>query len=334
MWIIAILGITLKYAEIFLGIKYRFKYLYGFAGGPMLFLQKAFPKYKGVSYIFSICMCIYGIEVYMFTVMRDSLSINWGISQWAVSVFITCTILLGISGGIKRISNISTFFIPLFVFIFLLMMLYVLFLNIDKIPSAFFCIWNSAFNKDAAIGGFAGSALLLTVSKGISTACYSGDVAIGYTSIIHSQANITSIKKQSSFSILSVLLDTFIICTLSIILIIVTDTWQGSTNSSLIIQLSLQRYFPFLYLFMPILLFALGYSTILPYMEAGLKSAIFLCPKYGINLYIFFGILLFLTFSYITSKYALVLMNLMGGILILLNLFSIIRMRRKVDYNL
>jgi AGCS family alanine or glycine:cation symporter len=138
MWIIAILGITLKYAEIFLGIKYRFKYLYGFAGGPMLFLQKAFPKYKGVSYIFSICMCIYGIEVYMFTVMRDSLSINWGISQWAVSVFITCTILLGISGGIKRISNISTFFIPLFVFIFLLMMLYVLFLNIDKIPSAFF----------------------------------------------------------------------------------------------------------------------------------------------------------------------------------------------------
>jgi AGCS family alanine or glycine:cation symporter len=334
MWIIACLGISLKYAEIFLGIKYRLKYLYGFAGGPMLFLQKAFPTYKAISYMFSVCMCIYGIEVYMFTVIRDSLSINWGIPESMTSIFIVLVILLGISGGIKRISNISSLFIPLFVIIFLLMMFYILFLNIEKVPSALFLIYSSALNKNAAIGGFTGSTLLLTISKGISTACYSSDVAIGYTSIIHSQAHTTSIKRQSSFSILSVFLDTFIICTLSILLIIITDTWQGPINSNLIVQLSLQRYFPLLYLFMPILLFALGYSTILPYMEAGLKSANFLYPKHGSKIYIFFGILLFFTFSHMTSKYALILMNLTGGILILLNLFSIIKMRRKIDYNL
>jgi AGCS family alanine or glycine:cation symporter len=279
-------------------------------------------------------MCIYGIEVYMFTVMRDSVSINWGIPQWKVSILIISIIFLGISGGIARISNISTFLIPLFVIIFLFMMLYILFLNIEKVPLALLSIYDSAFNRSAAIGGFTGSTLLVTISKGISTACYSGDVAIGYTSIIHSQAYSSSIKKQSSFSALSVLLDTFIICTLSIILVIVTDTWQGSINSNLIIQLSLQRYFPFLYLFMPVLFFALGYSTILPYMEAGIRSSYFLYPKHGPTIYILFGTILFFIFSFITSKYALILMNLTGAILILLNLFGIIRMRRKIDYNL
>jgi AGCS family alanine or glycine:cation symporter len=87
-------------------------------------------------------------------------------------------------------------------------------------------------------------------------------------------------------------------------------------------------------LFMPLFLVILGYSTILPYMEAGIKSAAFLSPIYGTKMYFIYGSILFFVFSYIESHYAFIFMNLTGGLLILINLFGILKLRRKLDYNL
>jgi len=333
MWLIAFLGMTLKYAEIFLGLKYRIKYLNEYLGGPMYFLAKAFPFFRGITYIAAIFICIYGVEIYMFTVIRDSISVNLHIHRYIVSTFLIIIILLGIKGGIHRISNITTILIPLFVTIFLIMVTYVLIININKIPDAFISIFKSAFNGHAAIGGFIGSTLLLTISKGAATASYSGDVGIGYASIIHSQARTSDIRKQSALSILGVFLDTFIICTSSILLIVVTDVWQENINSNLLIQTSLQRYFPYMNLFMPFLLFILGYSTILPYMEAGRKAAFFISPKYGIKGFIIYSTSVFIIFSYVEAREALTLMNIVGGFLMLINILGIMKLHKKIDYN-
>jgi AGCS family alanine or glycine:cation symporter len=334
MWIIAFCGITLKYSEIFLGLKYRIKYINKYQGGPMFFLQKAFPLYKKVSYIISFCMCLYGVEIYVFTIIRDSISINLGISRYATSSLLILIIILGISGGIQRISKISLFLIPIFISFFFIISIYIILINICKIPYALEIIAKSALNGQTAIGGFVGSTITLVVSKGISTACYSGDIGIGYTSIIYSQSKINSFKQQASLSILSIFIDTFIICTLSIGLIVVTDTWQNIINSSLLIQISLQRYFPYMDLLMPILLLILGYSTILPYMEAGIKSAVFLFPRYGFRIYFLYSLILLASFSYIESYYAFTIMNFVGGLLIFINIFGIMKLKNKLDYNL
>ena len=129
------------------------------------------------------------------------------------------------------------------------MIMYILLINVSRIPYAFIHIYHSALNGHSIIGGFIGCSLIHTISKGISTACYSGDVGVGYASTIHSQAKIISFKKQSSLGVLGIFLDTFIVCTFSIILIITTDTWQGDIDSNLLIQISLQRYFPYMNLF-------------------------------------------------------------------------------------
>jgi len=333
MWLIAFLGMTLKYAEIFLGLKYRIKYLNEYLGGPMYFLGHAFPYFRGITYIAAIFMCIYGVEIYMFTVIRDSISANLHIHRYTVSIFLIIIILLGIKGGIHRISNITTILIPSFVIIFLIMVSYVLIININKIPEAFISIFRSAFNGHAAIGGFIGSTLLLTISKGASTASYSGDVGIGYASIIHSQARTNDIRQQSALSVLGVFLDTFIICTSSILLIVVTDVWQENINSNLLIQTSLQRYFPYMNLFMPFLLFILGYSTILPYMEAGIKAAFYISPKYGTKGFIIYSISILIIFSYVEAREALTIMNIVGGFLMLINLIGIMKLHKKIDYN-
>ena len=78
-WSLGILGMIMKYNEVFLGIKYRVKnQKHSYDGGPMFFLQKAFST-KTFAYLSAILLCFYGIEIFMFRVMLCSLNVVFNI---------------------------------------------------------------------------------------------------------------------------------------------------------------------------------------------------------------------------------------------------------------
>ena len=335
VWAVALLGMIIKYSEIFLGLKYRvINAVGGFNGGPMYFLQKAFKNEPWVSVVMSVLLGIYGVEIYMFRVVKESVVINWSLPSIPVTIALLVMIIVVVQGGVKRVGSISSVIIPIFVLFYLLMTFYVLVVNYEQIPSLFATIFQSAFTGHAAVGGFAGSTFFLTVAKGIAAASYSGDIGIGYASIIHSEARTTDPKHQASLSIFGIFLDAFIICTCTILLLLVTGAWQDSVDGSVLVQNALAQYFPFMEFFMPVFLFILGYSTIIAYMCAGIKCAQFLSPKYGERLYYIYGIGVFLLFSFFHSYYALIIMSISGGLLMLINLSGIFRLRKEIDYRL
>lgn len=84
IWITALVGMILKYSEVYLGILYRQPSSKGgYIGGPMLFLQKAFNM-KWISSLVAILLCIYGVEVYQFTVVTKSVVTNFGINYYLI----------------------------------------------------------------------------------------------------------------------------------------------------------------------------------------------------------------------------------------------------------
>ena len=90
----------------------------------------------------------------------------------------------------------------------------------QAIPAVLADVFRHAFTPHAAVGAFAGSSIMIAMSHGIKRACYSLDVGVGYASIIHSESAQQNPARQAALTIFEVILDTFIICTMSIVLVL------------------------------------------------------------------------------------------------------------------
>ena len=121
IWVTAIFGMMVKYAEVYLGVQYRVKNKEGgYDGGPMYFLQKVTSK-TWVPVLVCLLLCIYGVEVYQFSVITESLSSNWDINRSVVAFLLLVFVLFAGSGGVRRVGNISSAIIPVFVVIYMVM---------------------------------------------------------------------------------------------------------------------------------------------------------------------------------------------------------------------
>lgn len=335
VWLVAFLGMIIKYAEVYLGLRFRVENSHGsYDGGPMFFLRYAFPQIPILSSIMAFLMCIYGTEIYMFSVIKESLVENFNFPEPIVVVSLLLLTIFSVAGGVKRVGKINSFLVPFFIIIYMLMVGYILIINISHLPEVFYQITSSAFSGHAAIGGFAGSSTLLTMAKGISSACYSGDIGVGYASIVHSETSIRHPERQASFAIVGIFIDTLIVCTATIFLILVTGVWhEKGLSGSMLVQNALARYFPHMDLFMSAFIFMLGFPTITAYLVAAMKSASFLSPKRGKIILLSFSSASFVLFSFFDSTLALSVMLISGGLLVSINIPAIIRLRKHIKYN-
>ena len=332
VWIAAGIGSIIKYSEIFLGLKYREKNKEGgFDGGPMFFLKKAF-KGPLIPSIIAVLLCIYGVEIYQFSVVTDSLSTNFGVNRYIVIGILLPLVFYASSGGVPRIAKICSIIMPIFMLVYISMSLWIVLGEINLIPSILKDVFISAFTGHAAVGGFAGSTALLAIQHGVSRAAYSSDIGIGYDSIIQSESSTVHPERQARLAILGVFMDN-LICTMSILVVLVSGVWKAvAVEGSLLIQTALSVHFPYMNLFMPIFLFIVGYSTIIAYFCVGLKCARFLFPKKGTIIYSIYGTASLVFFSFFDQSKALLVMSLAGSCLLIINLIGIFTLRRHLSF--
>ncbi len=332
VWIAASIGSIIKYSEIFLGIKYRVKNKNGgFDGGPMFFLKKAF-KGSIIPAIVSVLLCIYGVEIYQFSVVAESLSTNFGVNRYLVIAILLPLVFYGSSGGVSRISKICSVVMPVFMAIYVTMSLWIILGDFSALPSILKSVFVSAFTGHAAVGGFAGSSAILAIQHGVSRAAYSSDIGIGYDSIIQSESSTVHPERQARLAILGVCIDN-LICTMSILVVLVSGVWKSvAVEGSLLIQTALSMHFPYMHLFMPVFLFLVGYSTMIAYLCVGMKCAKFLFPKKGAILYSFYGVASLVFFSFFDQSKALLVMSLAGSCLLIINLLGIFTLRKHISF--
>ena len=333
IWVTAFAGMMLKYAEVFLGIRYRVPDgKGGYNGGPMYFLQRPF-KTKAIANLAALLLCVYGVEIYQFNVVTETISKNTNISEFWIIGALIIIVFLAVNGGVRRVGEISSVIIPLFVVLYVGMASYVLWQNLGVLPDVIKQVFTSAFTGHAAKGAFIGSPLILTISQGVRRGSYTGDVGVGYASVIYSESMVRSPEKQAALTIFDIFIDTFIICTTSLMIILLTGIWKEPIEASQLVQTALSQYFPYMHFFMPLFLFLLGYSTINAFFCVGVKSAEFLAPKYGKLIYYSFGLVMFFLFSLVGTQQAQTIMTIAGGLLLVINCYGIFLMRKEISYN-
>jgi AGCS family alanine or glycine:cation symporter len=335
VWIAAFLGSLIKYSEVFLGLKHRVPNKQGgYDGGSIHFLQKAF-KWRWIGKLACVLLCIYAAEVYQFSVLTHSISVNWQIEHiWVVLAFLAL-ILYTVVGGIKRVGKICSVLMPFFTCIYIAMGIYVIGHHLNELPALLVEVVRSAFTGHAELGGFVGSTILLSLQQGISRAVYTADIGIGYDSIIQSETSATDIEKQAQLSMLGVFVDNFV-CTCTLLIALTSGFWKSvpMLDPALVVQNALAVYFPGQSVFMPIFLFVLVYTTLISYLLVGFKCARFLHSQHGQKVYFVFAILFLLFFSFFDQSKALLVMSLAGCLLLCINLLGILRLRREISFAL
>lgn len=332
LWMTAAIGVILKYAEVYLGLRYRIKDHEGnYRGGPMYYLQQVF-RGSWAPVMISVLLCLYGVEVYQFKVVTTSVSSNFGWTKELVVVGLLGLVFYAACGGVSRVGKIAGTTVPLFICIYLAMALAVIWQHADQLSSVLATAFASAFTGHAAVGGFVGSTFLMAVTHGMRRACYSGDLGIGYAAVIHSNSTEESHEKQASLVIVDIFIDS-VICTASILLILVTGVWQSGFPQELLVQKALETTFPFTEFFMPVFLFLLGYATLNAYFIVGLSCAEFLGGVKGRRAYFVYACCILTLFAYVDTSLAQTAMAIVGGMLLVFNCYAIFSLRKEISYN-
>lgn len=262
MWITAFFGTALKYAECTLALEYRETDSLGnTAGGPMYTIENGLgPKWRWLAVTFAcfaiICSFFTGNAIQSNTLTQQLyaqigsmigsdnalmatnsitlLGSESNISIMHVIIGLACASIVGsvILGGIKRIGNFTSYLVPIMAAIYMMCALFIILTNFDKIGESFNTIFTMAFNppsiKEPAIGVGVGAfiAFLNTMMMGVKRGLFSSESGQGSAAIAHSTAKTPYAAREGVVALLEPYIDTIIICTLTGLVIMVTDSWH------------------------------------------------------------------------------------------------------------
>lgn len=231
MWIAALIGQATKFGEIVLGIKYREKNEDGeFVGGPAYTFKKGIGGILGkimgflVSFFFMLEILP---SITLQTISAAAPLEQLGLSRIVSSVVIAVLVVLVAYGGIKRIAQVTEKMVPLMAAIYIAAGLIIIFMHIDKVPEAFRMIFVGAFNPKAIVGGAAGAGISQLIRAGAARGCYSNEAGMGSAPYAHATAVTDHPCRQGMWGIFEVIADTIIVCTISALVVLVTDLYKN-----------------------------------------------------------------------------------------------------------
>ena len=227
MWVTGLLGMATKYSEGLLAVKYRQKSKTGMQGGPMYYLANGLGKrWLGCFFAIFTVFAAFGAG----NMVQANATANIFISSFSIpkeTTGIALALLTGVVmiGGIKSIGRFASFCVPFMIVVYLVTMSIVLGINFDKIPDALGLILSSAFNGTAASGGFIGATLAAAIRFGVSRGLFSNESGLGSAAIAAAAAKTNDPVKQALVSMTGTFIDTIVVCTMTALVILTSDTW-------------------------------------------------------------------------------------------------------------
>jgi len=231
MWVTAVFGMALKYAECTLAIKYRVILPDGTAsGGPMYYIEKGLGKsWKWLAVTFAVCAVISsfgsGNSIQAFTV-ADQLRSDLGIPTWITGLVSASLVAAVILGGIKRIGAVTSKLVPYMAALYVTGGLVVVIMNIGQVPGVLGEIVSSAFKPAAQVGGLAGGTFIFMLTWGVKRGLFSNESGQGSAPIAHAAAKTDEPVREGVVAMLGPLIDTLIICTITGLVILTTGVWK------------------------------------------------------------------------------------------------------------
>jgi len=291
LWMIlaGLLGMSSKFVECTLGVKYRNEYTDGtVSGGPMYYLSKGLAersdKLKTLGKVLAVLFAIFcvggsfgGGNMFQANQSFTQLvSVTGGDTSWLADKgwlfgFVVAALVgLVVIGGIQGIARVTSKIVPLMAVIYVTAGLIIIFMNLSEVPVALNSIVTGAFSPEGIGGGVVG-----VLFQGFKRAAFSNEAGIGSAAIAHSAVKTSRPVTEGFVALYEPFIDTVVVCTITALVIIITGTWNPSVDPSQGVALTSAAFeseiswFPWV-LTVAVILFA--FSTMISWSYYGLKA--------------------------------------------------------------
>ncbi|MGM0674180.1 MAG: alanine/glycine:cation symporter family protein [Spirochaetota bacterium] len=340
MWVTAVFGGAIKFAEAVLAVRYRTTDEFGEkSGGPMYYASVGMEErfggnWKWLGFLFALFAFVasFGIgNMVQSNAIAGSLNESTALPYWISGLVVAILVGLVVIGGIKRIARVAEKLVPFMAVIYVLGSLWVIFANIEFLPRAFGWIFGNAFNGQAVAGGFLGAVVRYGVARGV----FSNEAGLGSAPIAHAAAQTEDPVRQGLIASLGSFLDTIVVCSMTALVIFISpvitigsdgvmevmDNLDGAPLTARAYDLALPVFGEYIVSF-GLLLFA--FTTILTWYYYGYKSLEFITgPKIAVYYKYVWVVLVFLG-SVASLDFVWNLSDAFNGLMILPNLIALV----------
>ena len=240
MWVSAFFGMATNYTEAVLAQKYRSTDEKGkVVGGPVYYIKAAFPNGFGkfLAGFFSVAIILalgFMGNMVQSNSISDAMFTAFGVPKVVVGILVALVAGFIFLGGVQRIVSVTEKLVPVMALLYIVGSLAVLVCNWRNLPGVFVSIFTAAFNPSAVLGGAAGITVQKAMRFGVARGLFSNEAGMGSTPHAHALAKVKQPQDQGIAAMVGVFLDTFIILTLTALVILSTgSTASGLTGAAL-----------------------------------------------------------------------------------------------------
>ena len=360
MWFAAFFGMMTNFSENVLGIYYRRKNANGeWSGGPMYYLTDGLGKRYGKKWLSPIskvlavmfaCFAIlasFGIgnmaQINKIVLNMDSaffknssLGVIPGTSIDIIHLIIGIVLLiigaLIIIGGLKRIARFAEIVVPFMAIVYIIACIIILCVNISSVGTMFSAIFKFAFKPAAFLGGGIGILIKKTMTQGFKRGVFSNEAGLGSSVLVHSSSDVKEPVKQGMWGIFEVFFDTFVVCTMTAIVVLSTgyiDLSTGapvaSVNGDTLVSDAFGKVFgaPGTW-FIAIAMLFFAFTTVLGWSQYGSKAVEYLFGIKGVKIYKFIFVAMIVSGAIMEGGLAWDLSDTFNGLMMIPNLIGVL----------
>lgn len=332
MWVAALIGMASAFAESSLAQLYKTKNSAGeFVGGPAFYLAQGLHLPK-LGIIFSVLLAFtygYAFNSIQANQISDTLHNIFSVNPYITGIFLALLTGSVILGSLKYISKISGKIVTGMSVIYILLGIFVLVVNFDRIPAAFAAIFRGAFGFDASAGGAIGVAIQYGVKRGL----FSNEAGMGSAPNIAASASTLHPAEQGFVQMIGVAFDTLLICTFTALIVITAGEYKGSelagaALTAVSVTHTLGEWSSYV---MSTIIFLFAFSSIIgnyAYSLAGLK---FFTDTPKVRLFFALSVMAFVFYGSVATADTVWLMgDVSMGLMVFVNMFAVVVLWKQV----
>ena len=360
MWVAAFFGMMTNFSENLLGIYYRRKNKNGeWSGGPMYYLKEGLGKRYGkgwlkpianvLAFLFS-CFAIlasFGIgnmaQINKIVLNMDdaffknaSLGMIPGTQIDVIHLIIGVALLilgaLIIIGGLQRIAKFAEVVVPIMAVTYVVGSLIIFGANLSQVGAMFAAIFKFAFTPAAFLGGGIGMLIKKTMTQGFKRGVFSNEAGLGSSVMVHSSSNVKEPVKQGLWGIFEVFFDTFVVCTMTAVVVfstgcidLATGAPAADVNGDTLVSQAFGGFFgaPGTW-FVAIAMLFFAFTTVLGWSQYGSKAVEYLFGVKGVKVYKLIFVAMILSGAVMEGGLAWDLSDTFNGLMMIPNLIGVL----------
>jgi AGCS family alanine or glycine:cation symporter len=333
MWLTGVFGISTKYAEALLSVKYRVKTADGkMAGGPMYVLERGMKKrWLGLAFAGLTAVSAFGIGNMVQANSISSLVIEvFNIPTWVTGIVLAILTAIVILGGIRSIARVCERLVPFMAFFYVVGCITLLVMNWQTIPDTVGLIFQSAFSGHAVIGGFMGAGVREAIRFGIARGLFSNESGLGSAPIVAAAAQTKNPVRQALVSSSGTFWDTVVVCAITGLVLVNSHEWITGAQGAALTKAA----FADIPIVGPIVLtvglLTFVFSTILGWSYYGEKAAEYIWGSSVITPYRWLWVAFVMLGSVLTLPLVWSLADITNGLMAVPNLISLLALQAVV----